>query len=194
MSITTAVQEVFDKAHMSVDAEPPEQLWKLIERYRGELINQAFAILGNLSDAEDVVQESFCEVLKNTARLNEERSVGLWLRTINRGNALNRARGKRRDSHKLIQKQQKAPGRNVTTGGFSGMEMCESVAKAIEMLPPDQRAVVVARYWEHLSYDQIAGKLSLSPRKVRRLFHDASLHLHRTLSQFLANPEEGGPR
>jgi len=188
MAITTSAREIVNNAKMDFPDDLPEELWSLVERYRGELINQAFTIVGNLSDAEDVVQESFCEAFRHRARLGQERSIIAWLRTINRANALNRVRGRKRDSNRMIRKQREAPDRAMTTGGFGGLELCESVARAIETLPDNLRAAVVYRYWEHLSYDEIAQRLQVSPRAVRRLFHDASVHLYKKLSSYLESP------
>lgn len=181
MAITTSAREIVQSSEMALPDDLPEQFWELVELYRGELINQAFAILGSVPDAEDVVQESFCEVVRQPDKLVNESSIGGWLRTINRANALNRLRNRKRDSNRVIRKQQEAPDRTLTTGGFSGMEICEAVAKAIDTLPADLRRAVVMRYWEHLSYDDIAARMKVSPRTVRRLFHDASVQLYQRL-------------
>jgi len=180
MSSTTAAQQLL----MSSGQGGPsaDQVMELVERYRGELLNQAFAILGKMEDAEDVVQETFCEVLRGKARLKEVRSLGAWLRTINKSNALNRRRDSRRYSDRL---QKSAPDRLVTTGGFSALELRESLAKAIETLPEPQRAVVVLRYWENLSYEDIAVRLGIPKGSAGRLLYDASLSLFDVLKPYL---------
>src|SRR5882724_8717440 len=133
MATTTAAQLTLrnSKGRLQLDgADLPPQYWELIERYRGELTNQALAIVGNLQDAEDIVQETFCEAFRDSEKLREARSLGAWLRAINKNKALNRVRYKRQESKRII-----AAPRMDTTGGFSVLEMRESVAKAIEELP-----------------------------------------------------------
>lgn len=165
------------------------ELWELLESYRSELVNQGYALLGNLADAEEVAQETFTEAFQQHAKLKEVQSVGAWLRTINRANALNRMRTRRRNARKETRRQAEAPARQMTTGGFSMLEIREAVAKAIEQLPEEQRRPVILHYWEHLNYDQIAERLQTSPRTVRRLVRDAYLNLHRELSAWLVpNP------
>ena len=47
---------------------PLDQFWLLVERFRADLVNQGFAILGNLQDAEDVAQESLCRSYRDLHR------------------------------------------------------------------------------------------------------------------------------
>jgi RNA polymerase sigma-70 factor (ECF subfamily) len=155
----------------------PDEHWELIDRYRGELVNQALAILGNLQDAEDVVQESFCEAFSHPERLEEARSIGALLRAINKANALNRLRFRYRDADKNERRQREAPRRMVTTGGISILEVRDSVAQAVEGLSAKHRAVVVMRYWEHCSNDEIARRLGIPVGSVGRLHYEATQHL-----------------
>src|SRR5579862_8442455 len=100
--ITTPAQTVLrnngvnQPSDASNASDVPAQYWEIVEKYRRELVGQAVAILGNEADAEDVVQETFCEAVKDPAKLMQADSVGAWLRSINRCNALNRVRDKRR--------------------------------------------------------------------------------------------------
>lgn len=173
------------------------ELWELIERYRSDLVNQGYAILGNLSDAEETAQETFCEAFQQKQQLNGVQSVGAWLRAINRSNALNRLRSRRRNARKESRRMAGAHVRQFTTGGFSALEIREAVTKAIEQLPEEQRRPIVLHYWEHLNYDQIAERLNTSPRTVRRLVREAYLSLYKGLTSFLSaeppSPREDAP-
>lgn len=51
MATTTAAQNIVSTYGVDADGKLPEEYWQLVERYRGELVNQALAILGDLSDA-----------------------------------------------------------------------------------------------------------------------------------------------
>ncbi|MCZ7581803.1 MAG: sigma-70 family RNA polymerase sigma factor [Fimbriimonadaceae bacterium] len=189
MATTTSALYILHEARMNAPEELPEAFWSLVERYRAELFNQALAMLGEAADAEDVVQETFCEAYRQGARLAQVRSLGAWLRTINRGNARNRLRDRRADVALLARRRREAPPRAVTTGGFSRIELREAVAKAIESLPAKYRGVVTARYVEQLSYDEIAQRLGLSSGTVGWLLCEAGLLLHARLKTFLAAAE-----
>jgi len=166
----------------------PERFWETLEQYRAELIEKAFDVLGNSADAEDVVQETFCEAVRDPQKLSEVRSVGAWLKTINRANALNRLRDKRHDSKRIILKQTRAPGPAYTTGGFSALEVNDMMAKAVAALPDDQRRAITLHYYEHKSNDEIAKVMQVSTRTVRRLLYDASMAMHTVLKVQLERP------
>lgn len=188
----TSAFEILRGSRMNGDTNIPDECWALIEQYRAELINQAFAILGNREDAEDAVQETFCDAARDPAKLSNTRSLGAWLKAINRCNALNRARGRRNDCSRLIQARKLEPEQTFTTGGFSIFELRETVNKALEGLPEDLQKIVRMRYYEHLSYKAIAERLHIPIGNIGGLLMDASIRLYAKLRLqiSLANSEE----
>ena len=191
MALTTSAQQILTRSvRLERPADIPEKFWELVDLYRGELLNQALAIVSSFDDAEDVVQETFCEAFKDPQKLSQIRSFRAWLRTINRSNALNRVRHKKHDSKRIESKRHLAPAARETSGGFSLLEMSDMVAKAIESLSDDQRTVVVMHFYEHLTHDQIAERTKISARTVRRLLYDASLVLHSKLKGHLGQSDQ----
>lgn len=174
---------------MRGEGNVPDEYWALVEQYRPELLNQALAILGNREDAEDVVQETFCDAVRDPAKLAHARSLGAWLKAINRCNALNRARGRRHDSSRLINVRNMEPERTFTTGGFNMLELRDSVNIALATLDPDLQQIVRLRYFEHLSYKDIAARLNIPIGNVGGLLMDASVKLYAKLKlQLPASP------
>ena len=92
---TTTSALLLLRGRLMSNSDVPEECWELIARYRGELLNQAFALLGNAEDAEDVVQETFADAFRDRARIANLESIGAWLRSLNRDNALTRLRLRR---------------------------------------------------------------------------------------------------
>jgi RNA polymerase sigma-70 factor (ECF subfamily) len=187
MALTTAAQQVLKNSRMD-SSGIPEQYWDVIERYRAELIAQARAIVGSDEDAEDVVQETFCEAFRDPAKLTDAESIGARLRLINKHNALDRVRDKKRTSKRIIKKQQDDPESTFTTGGFSALELKESVGKALETLPEQERRIVGMRYFEHLPLKEIASRLNLPLGTVGRVLSEASVRLFDKLRVQLNSP------
>ncbi len=185
MTRTTEAHQILGH---SKNPEIPDSFWELIEEYRGLLVNQAFSLLGRKEDAEDVVQETFCEVFQNPQTIREARSVGACLRMINKANALDRLRGKRRDSARLDRKQELCPPREAVSGGFGALDLSEGLAKAIEEMPERPRTVVVLRFWEHLSFEEIARRMDLSTSTVHRIFFESTQQIHSQLGSVLNAP------
>lgn len=190
MATTTSAQHIMRQAREdSPDGVPPEY-WELLNQYRAELIAQAAGILGNAADAEDVVQETFFEALRHTEQMNHAESLGAWMRNANRCNALNRLRSRTRDKKKSERLIRLEPDATHTTGGFSALELRESVAKALQKLPSHKREIVRLRYWENLSYKEIAQRLKLPQGTVGRILCEASLELYEAMQSHL---EPGTP-
>lgn len=173
-----------------VDTEPSDGYQELTELYRDELIDDAMSVVGSRADAEDVVQETFCEVLKSPEKLKGAVSVRAVLLTINRCNALDRVRHKKRDSERNIRKFTLDPSRTETTGGFSSLERADFVASAISNLAPRMRAVVMLHYFQHQTYKQIAEQLNLPVGTVGRLLFEASKALYSKLEIHVEKPPQ----
>ena len=174
MAITTSCNQVLKGKWMGPGV--PEEYWELASQYRDELIHQAFSILGSMEDAEDVVQETFCEAFKDTSKISPD-SIGASLRLINKTNALDRLRTRNR----ARQRDQRPPTQAFTTGGFSGIELRDSVENALTTLPENMRTIVRLRYFEHLSYKEIAQRLQMPMGAVGPLLSEAGMRMYSQL-------------
>jgi RNA polymerase sigma-70 factor, ECF subfamily len=187
MPTTTLAHEILSLPGVK-NGTVPDKFWELLETYRSELINQAFGITGSMADAEDVVQETFCEAFRGSEKLAKVNSVGAWLRTINRGNALNRSTASRR---KADNEKKHQPRATICSGGFSGVEMHEALAAVIDALPENMRRVTLLRFWDKLSFEDIADRLKLSQATVWRLSYEASAILFKKLNIQATLPATG---
>jgi RNA polymerase sigma-70 factor (ECF subfamily) len=168
----------------------PQAYWELVNQYREELVAQAYAILNNMEDAEDVVQETFAEAVQNTEKMNNADSLGAWMRTVNKCNALNRIRTNSRERKKSARLQRIEPAKNHTTGGINALEIRDQVGKAMQSLPANMREIVRLRYWDNLSYKEIAQKLNLPVGTVSRLLCEASMQMYDSVKVHLEAPPQ----
>lgn len=188
--ITTAAQQILRGSHLN---SPPDAFWQLIEQYRPELIGQAQAILGNREDAEDVVQETFIAASRDHQKL-PEKGLSAWLRSVNRANAVDRLRGKKSASQRILRKSQQVPEDTFTTGGFSQLELRDSLKHAMASLPENLRTIVQLRFFEHLSYKEISQRLNISIGNVSWLLMDASAALYARLNGHLQPDTKQPPK
>jgi RNA polymerase sigma factor (sigma-70 family) len=191
MSITTCEQRL-SVSPMDLRGKVPEQYWELVEQHRDELIQQAYSILGRPEDAEDVVQETFCEAFRDTSKIHPE-SILQSLRLINKTNALDRARSRSRAKKRIIARSMTET-KSFTTGGFSGIELRDWLGQAITTLPDNLREIVELRYFEHLSYKEISSRLNMPMGAVGPLLSKALLRLYPQVSSHLKIDAEDEPR
>jgi len=186
---TTAAFQHLSETSQRLGHALPERAWDILSQYREELLRQAQGILGRAGEAEDVVQETFLEAFHHEERLGEARSLGAWLKSINRANALTRLSARRR-----VERAPESSRRSMTTGGFSALELREAVAQALKTLPERERAVIELRFFQHLPFNEIAKRLGEPEGTVRWLSCEAMVRLHRGLSDFLPQRAPGQPR
>ncbi len=151
---------------------PADQFWQLVERFRADLVNQAFALLGNQEDAEDVAQAALAKAFRLLSSLKDPHKLGAWLRSINRHTALNVLRARKRSKLRPAEQLEENAAPQVTASGrdFAAVGRAttiEHVARAVDALPEHYREPIVLRYWEHLSMEQIAERLGLPEGTVK---------------------------
>ncbi len=174
-------------------AYPEDEFWKLVERHRAELLAQAHAIVKNLEDAEDVVQETLRLAFVKLPEMKDVERVAKWMRTINRNIAMHVVRRKRIE-RKATQRLEalKEPSSGVAEAGSEAEELRAAVIRAVDALPDSLRPVILLRHLEELSYEQIAERLGVPLGTVKSRIARADSILQRKLKRFVRSFEEDG--
>jgi RNA polymerase sigma factor (sigma-70 family) len=146
---------------------------KLCEQYYAPLAAIAYSALRDHQLAEDAAQEAFARALVSLAGLKEPGKFAPWLAQICRNAAADiaRARRPRVNAGELTQ----TPCRDT--------DDCASqiVRQAIDRLPVSLREVVILRYHDDCSYEQISGVLGLSKTAINGRLTRAKRKLARYL-------------
>ena len=124
------------------------------------LVVQMYAICGDLSDAEDAVQEAFITALRKRRTLRSVHNPEAWIRTV----ALRRLHGGWR--HLAVVRRHQAMERAPEPAIEVGPEHVALVT-ALGQLDPDQREVVVLHHLADLSVAEIAEDLGLPTGTVK---------------------------
>ena len=160
----------------------PECFRALFELHKDKVYSVALRFSGEPYEAEDIAQETFVKLFDNIGSFRGSAKFESWLYRMVVNTCLDHRRRARRilplfDS--LIGSL-RAPGRSALDEVMRA-EMSGHVKTAIGGLPPDQRIVVVLRYTQGLSYDEIAEILGCPKGTVASRLN----RVHRTLEQRL---------
>lgn len=167
-----------------------QALRDLIARYLRVLYHFAYRYTGNSPDAEDITQEVFVKVWKNLARYSPETSFRTWIFAIAKNAAIDWLRKKRAVPFSQFDTDE---GENVLTETLPDpaplpgeiaeqKDAANSVAEAMEELPPDAQRVLLSRYSEHLTFREIAETLGKPLNTVKSRYRRAVAQLKRILS------------
>ncbi|WP_371666474.1 SigE family RNA polymerase sigma factor [Streptomyces sp. NBC_00289] len=142
------------------------------------LVRTAHMLTGDFHEAEDLVQTTLVKVHTRWGRIPRD-EVDVYVRRALVNNNLSRIR-KKRVAHLLMPFLPETMHRSHG-GHAEDVEHRTAVAQALSSLPARQRTVMVLRYWEDLSEQDIAQVLNCSLGTVKT-------HARRGLQALRAHP------
>lgn len=149
--------------------QDPELLDQLIEIYQHRLLRYLLFLTGKREVAEDLFQETWMRVLLRGAQYNGKARFDTWLFTIARNLVIDLSR-----KRTMASLEEMSEGREddrpfeIAMNGPSPLDQFQSredgaeVAEVLLKLDPSYREVLVLRFYEELSLEEIAG-VTLAP-------------------------------
>jgi RNA polymerase sigma-70 factor, ECF subfamily len=145
---------------------------ELVRRYQTSIYRVALRILGSRADAQDVVQETFVRAWRALPRFRHDSAISTWLYRIVTRRALDKIASCR--STGTLDEVEVEAGPDPAQAA-EDQERLRAVKQAIAKLPPDQRAALVLREFEGLSYQEVAHVLGASVPAIKTRIHRARL-------------------
>ena len=150
----------------------------LLSRFQQPVYNLALRLLGDTSDAADVVQEVFLKVFRNVGHFRGQSSLKTWIYRITVNEAHNQRRWFFRHRQREVGLEEEAEearsmAQVLPDGSPSPFdyvfdrERQSLIENALSKINPTFREVVVLRDIADLSYDEIAEVLQLSLGTVK---------------------------
>jgi len=117
---------------------------------------------------EDCVQEAFVEL---AGQRTEPANVAAWLFRVVKNRALNavRTERRRREREQAAARLRPVEGRCAFDAAFD----LETLASALDHLPPESNEIVILRVWSELSFEEIADVLECSISTAHRRYRRA---------------------
>jgi RNA polymerase sigma-70 factor (ECF subfamily) len=156
----------------------------LVQKYREKAFYHAISWLNSREDALDACQESFTRAFGAITRVRKLKRFYPWFYVILRNCCMNILAGQSKDrriNHGLS--------RSLETGdtgqddnpltGIESREESRNIHELLEMLKPEFKEILILKYFNDMSYDEIVKLLGI-PRgtvmsrlyNARRAFHD----------------------
>ncbi|MBN2594038.1 MAG: RNA polymerase sigma factor [Sedimentisphaerales bacterium] len=131
-----------------------ESFGELCRRYYAAMVAVAYTVLADHQLAEDAAQESFARALVRIKSLNDRAKFAPWLAAICRNVA--------KDMVATRARRIKADDITHTDQNNNDCENIHAIRRAIEQLPAPTKELIVLRYYNNLSYEQIGSVLGIS--------------------------------
>ena len=148
----------------------------IVDRYQARLLGFCRQMIGSTEDAEDVLQEVFVNAYKAMIADNREINLRPWLYRIARNRSLNHLRKPKADAQESMDMVPM-----TTEGGTAekvhNREEFRQLLKDVTKLPETQRAALLLREIDALSYEEIAEAMDTTVPSVKSLLVRARISL-----------------
>ncbi len=172
---------------------------RLVLIHQDRVYNLALRLVRNPEDALDVAQEVFCSAFRKIASFKGRASFSTWLHQITLNNVRNlwRKQGHNPSNHAVSLDQPSHPqdpqsefpqlpasGPNPSQQA-AGHEMMGILGEQLNKLPLEYREILLLRFQQDLSYEEIAEALQCEIGTVKSRISRARNELRKRMEPFL---------
>jgi RNA polymerase sigma factor (sigma-70 family) len=140
-------------------------------------------LLQDAADADDALQETFLRAFRSRGRLNGHTNPAAWLYRIATNTARTHYRRRARTAERTADLDSSLPGSSAGPAEQAArQQLLAEVAAAVEDLPYQQRAALILRKYQELSYAEVAEALGGSEAAARANVYQALKKLRARLA------------
>ncbi len=141
---------------------------RLVLKWEQTVYNVALRMLQNRDEATEAAQEVFLLAYKNIRRFRQDAKFSTWLYRIAVNHCVSQARQRPPGLHVSLDSDDAtaAPAQQLRTGETQEGELLRAenrtrVHTALSFLPPEQRAVIELKFFQELTFEDIAAVLQV---------------------------------
>ena len=177
----------------SMTEEQNDRISTAIAREQSRLRNFIRKRVDNESDAEDILQEVFYELVEAYRLMRPVEQVGAWLFRVARNRITDLFRKRRPESWQENSVRQVEDGEELFVedllpspeagpeAAYAREVLLEELDAALDELPAEQREVFIAHEFEGRSFNDLAAEMGVGVNTLLSRKHYAVLHLRRRL-------------
>jgi len=163
---------------------------ELVDLYKDKIYHHAYRMLGNRQEAEDVSQDTFLRLYNNLHRYDETQKFSTWIFRICTNLCIDRLRKRRptysldaevtdgegNDYYAMMPSDEDTPEKQVIVS-----ETQQSIRKAVETMPEKYKSIVMLRYLQDMSLQEISDVLDMPVTTIKTRLHRGREFLRKKL-------------
>jgi RNA polymerase sigma factor (sigma-70 family) len=154
---------------------------------RDKMYRFSMRIVGNASDAEDVVQDVFVRMWTRKNQLDGIHNLEAWCMTLTKNLSIDKIRARKRTTHTLEEAREVRDAEPTPYQVTARNEKVELVHEMIGSLPEKQKMIIHLRDIEQMSYKEICEITGYSLSQVKINLHRGRKQLKEKLQKFYKN-------
>ena len=149
----------------------PKTFERLMKKHRDSIYYMVLKMVHNKDEAEDITLISFGKAFNSLPKYNQKYAFSTWLFKIATNNCIDYIRKKRLETISLDQDLENEKGDNYALDvesdaltpeeRFMKSQRIVSVRGTVDRLDPKHKILIQLRYYEELSYEEIAQQLNI---------------------------------
>ena len=163
---------------------------EVVRRHERPVFNLIIRMVRDPTVAEDLAQETFIKVFAHLAAYDSKYKLASWILKIAHNTTIDHLRRPRPAAVSLDERDEHGEARFAEAASgpsplalLERKELADVLDMAIDALRPEYREVVVLRFQEELSYEEIADVLDLPLGTVKSYLYRARAELAQTITR-----------
>ncbi len=152
----------------------------LYRHYARPMYNLAIRMLGNMHDAEDVLQVAFVDIFRRIDTFKFESSISAWIKRITINRCIDHLKKQRLLTQEL-EPQHHFISEEAAETDAAPTYTVEGIKKAMERLPDGYRVVLSLYLFEGYDHEEIGSILGISSSTSKSQYHRAKKRLQDVL-------------
>lgn len=155
----------------------------IINKYKNQLYATILRMTRNPQDAQDLVQDAFIKVYRNLDKYDGSGAFGGWLYRVAINHCMDEFRKKSYSTIQIEVDEAKVVNREHPEVVFLKKEKSRQLERLIATLPEDERLIILLRYINEMSYEDIGELMNVPLSTVRNKLHRAKKKMRDTVKR-----------
>ncbi|WP_253905463.1 RNA polymerase sigma factor [Bacillus sp. THAF10] len=157
----------------------------IINRYKNRLFAVVLRMVKNPEDAKDLVQECFIKVYQQLDKFDQKGSFSSWLYRVSVNHCMDTFRKKKLDAVEFIDEKESSSLTPEVV--YLQKEKYKHLEQLLAILPKEDRLILLLKYTNDLSYEEIGEMLDIPVQTVANKIHRAKKKMRDSMQR-----KEGG--
>jgi RNA polymerase sigma-70 factor (ECF subfamily) len=146
---------------------------QVVDEYARKVHALCYRVLRDEEEAKDMAQEVFLRIYRKRKSFKGRSSLYTWIYRVALNMCFSHMKKRKSGMVPLEAVEHTLASRPAEDDSPERIDLEESVKKAMESLPPKQRAVFALRFFDKMSFKEVAGTMGTSVGAAKANYHFA---------------------